>query len=100
VQKHQTRLEGFDDKVIAMYAWGMTTKDIQDHLKELYGADVSPQRISNVTDRVQEDVKAWQSRPLDSVYPIVWFDALVVKVRDNQRVINKSIYLALAVNTD
>jgi putative transposase len=100
VQKHQTRLEGFDEKVIAMYARGMTTRDIQAHLKELYATDVSPQLISNITDRVQEDVKAWQSRPLDSVYPIVWFDALVVKVRENQRVINKSVYLALAVNTD
>jgi putative transposase len=100
VQKHQTRLEGFDEKVIAMYARGMTTRDIQAHLKELYGTDVSPQLISNITDRVQEDVKAWQSRPLDSVYPIVWFDALVVKVRENQRVINKSVYLALALNTD
>jgi putative transposase len=100
VQKHQTRLEGFDDKVIAMYARGMTTRDIQAHLKELYGTDVSPQLISNITDRVHEDAKAWQSRPLDGVYPIVWFDALVVKVRDNQRVINKSVYLALAVNAE
>lgn len=100
VQKHQTRLDGFDDKVIAMYARGMTTRDIQAQLKELYGTEVSPQLISNITDRVQEDVKIWQSRPLDSVYPIVWFDALVVKVRENQRVINKSVYLALAVNTD
>jgi putative transposase len=100
VQKHQTRLEGFDEKVIAMYARGMTTRDIQAHLKELYGTDVSPQLVSNITDRVQDDVKAWQSRPLDNVYPIVWFDALVVKVRENQRVINKSVYLALAVNTD
>lgn len=100
VQKHQTRLEGFDDKVIAMYARGMTTRDIQAQLKELYGTEVSPQLISNITDRVQEDVKVWQSRALDSVYPIVWFDALVVKVRENQRVINKAVYLALAVNTD
>lgn len=98
VQKHQTRLEGFDDKVIALYARGMTTRDIQAQLKELYGTDVSPQLISNITDRVQEDVKAWQARALDTVYPIVWFDALVVKVRDNQRVINKAVYLALGVN--
>ena len=100
MQKHQTRLEGFDDKVIAMYARGMTTRDIQAHLKELYGTDVSPQLISNITDRVQEDVKSWQSRALEPLYPIVWFDALVVKVRENQRVINKSVYLALALNVD
>jgi putative transposase len=100
VQKHQTRLEGFDDKVIALYARGMTTRDIQAQLQELYGTEVSPQLISNITDRVHEDVKVWQSRALDNVYPIVWFDALVVKVRDNQRVINKSVYLALAVNAE
>ncbi len=100
VRKHQTRLEGFDDKVLAMYARGMTVRDIQAQLKELYGTDVSPTLISNVTDAVHEEVKAWQSRPLDAVYPIVWFDALVVKVRDNQRVVNKSVYLALAVNLE
>jgi putative transposase len=100
VKKYQTRLEGFDEKVIAMYARGMTVRDIQAQLKELYGTDVSPQLISNVTDAVLEDVKAWQSRALDSVYPIVWFDALVVKVRENQRVINKAVYLALAVNQE
>ncbi|MBX9573681.1 MAG: IS256 family transposase [Candidatus Obscuribacterales bacterium] len=98
VKKHQTRLEGFDEKVIAMYARGMTVRDIQAQLKELYATEVSPTLISNVTDAVHEDVKAWQNRTLDQVYPIVWFDALVVKVRDNQRVINKSVYLALAVN--
>ena len=100
VKKHQIRLEGFDEKVIAMYARGMTVRDIQAQLKELYGTDVSPQLISNVTDAVLDEVKAWQTRALDSVYPIVWFDALVVKVRDNQRVINKSVYLALAVNLE
>jgi putative transposase len=100
VQKHQTRLEGFDDKIIAMYARGMTTRDIQAHLKELYGTDVSPQLISNITDRVHEDVKVWQSRPLEPLYPVVWFDALVVKVRENQRVVNKSVYLALALNSE
>jgi putative transposase len=83
-----------------MYARGMTTRDIQAHLKELYGTDVSPQLISNITDRVQEDVKIWQSRALEPLYPIVWFDALVVKVRENQRVVNKSVYLALALNTE
>ncbi len=100
VRKHQMRMEGFDEKVIAMYARGMTVRDIQAQLKELYGTDVSPTLISNVTDAVHEDVKAWQARTLDTVYPIIWFDALVVKVRDNHRVINKAVYLALAVNLD
>jgi putative transposase len=99
VPKRQTRLDGFDDKVLAMYARGMTTRDIQSQLKEIYGADVSPTLISNVTDAVMDEVKVWQSRPLETVYPIVFFDALVVKVRENQRVINKAVYLALAVNT-
>jgi len=100
VKKHQIRMEGFDEKVIAMYARGMTVRDIQAQLKELYGTDVSPTLISNVTDAVHEEVKAWQARTLDTVYPIIWFDALVVKVRDNHRVINKAVYLALAVNLD
>jgi putative transposase len=99
VSKRQTRLEGFDDKILAMYARGMTVRDIQAQLKEIYGTDVSPTLISNVTDGVMEEVKAWQNRPLDNLYPIVFFDALVVKVRENQRVINKSVYLALAINT-
>lgn len=100
VPKHRTRLEGFDDKVLALYARGMTVRDIQSQLKDIYGTDVSPTLISNITDAVMEDVKAWQSRPLESVYPIVFFDALVIKVRENQRVINKSVYLALAVNVN
>lgn len=100
VSKRQTRLEGFDDKILAMYARGMTVRDIQAQLKEIYGADVSPTLISNVTDGVLEEVRAWQSRPLDNLYPIVFFDALVVKVRENQRVINKAVYLALAVDTN
>jgi putative transposase len=99
VPKRQTRLEGFDEKVLAMYARGMTVRDIQSQLKDIYGTDVSPTLISNVTDAVMDEVKAWQSRPLEPVYPIVFFDALVVKVRDNQKVVNKAVYLALAVNT-
>jgi len=100
VAKRQTRIDGFDEKILALYARGMTVRDIQSELKELYGTDVSPTLISNVTDGVLEEVKAWQNRPLDNLYPIVFFDALVVKVRENQRVINKAVYLALAVNTD
>jgi putative transposase len=99
VPKRQTRLEGFDDKVLAMYARGMTVRDIQSQLKDIYGTEVSPTLISNVTDAVMDETRAWQTRPLENVYPIVFFDALVVKVRENQRVINKAVYLALAVNT-
>ncbi len=98
VRKHQTRLAGLDSKVLALYARGMTVRDIQSQLQEMYGVDISPTLISEVTNGVMEEVKAWQSRPLETVYPIVWLDALVVKVRDNQRVINKSVYVALAVN--
>ena len=98
VQKGQTRLEGFDDKIIALYARGMTTRDIQVQLHELYGVDVSPTLISNVTEAVMGEVRQWQARPLEALYPIVYLDCLVVKVRDNQQVINKSVYLALGVN--
>jgi putative transposase len=98
VPKNRSRVEGLDEKILALYARGMTVRDIQSELKDLYGADISPTLISNVTDAVMDEVRAWQSRPLDAVYPIVWFDALVVKVRDNQRVINKAVYLALAVD--
>jgi len=100
VKKGQTRLEGFDDKILALYARGMTTRDIQAQLQEMYGVEVSPTLISNVTDAVIDEVKQWQARPLEPVYPIVYFDALVVKVRENSRVINKAIHLALGVNLD
>src|SRR3989442_6295084 len=98
VKKGQIRLEGFDDKILALYARGMTTRDIQAQLQELYGVEVSPTLISNVTEAVMDEVRQWQSRPLESVYPIVYVDCLVVNVRENQRVINKSLYLVLAVN--
>jgi len=97
VKKRQTRLEGFDAKILALYARGMTVRDIQGHLEELYGVEVSPDLISRATSAVMEDVVAWQSRPLDPVYPIVYLDALVVKVRDQGVVTNKSVYLALGV---
>src|SRR6187455_1363887 len=80
VKKHQRRLEGFDEKVIALYARGMTTRDIQQHLRELYGTDVSPELISRATEGVLEEFRAWQSRPLEAVYPIVYLDALGVRV--------------------
>jgi putative transposase len=97
VQKGQTRLDGFDDKIIALYARGMTTRDIQAQLHELYGVEVSPTLISNVTEAVMDEVRQWQARPLEALYPIVYLDCLVVKVRENQQVVNKSVYLALGV---
>ena len=80
VQKRQTRLEGFDEKILTLYARGMTTRDIQAQLQDLYGVEVSPALISSVTDAVPYEVRQWQSRPLESLYPIVYFDCLVVKV--------------------
>jgi len=98
VSKGQTRFSGFDDKIISMYSRGMTTREIEGHLKEMYGVDVSPGLISHVTEAVMEEVKAWQSRPLDEVYPILYMDALRVKVRDGAHVQNKAIHVAIAVN--
>jgi putative transposase len=97
VKKRQRRLPGFDDKVIALYARGMTTREIQGHLEELYGVEISPQLISAVTDSVKEDVGAWQSRPLDAVYPIVYLDAIHLKMRSEGRVQNQAVYLALGI---
>jgi putative transposase len=97
VKKRQTRFTGFDEKILALYARGMTVRDIQGHLQEIYGTEVSPDLISQATSAVMEDVLAWQNRPLDSVYPILYLDALVVKVRDQGVVRNKSVYLALGV---
>jgi putative transposase len=98
IKKGQTRFDGFDDKIISMYSRGMTVRDIQAHLKEIYGVEVSPDLISTVTDAVIDEVRAWQTRPLDSLYPILYLDALVVKVKDQGRVSNKAIYLAIGVN--
>jgi putative transposase len=98
IGKNQTRFEGFDEKIISLYSRGMTTRDIQDQLQDLYGIEVSPTLISNVTNEVIEEVKLWQSRPLDRIYPIVYLDALVIKVKEDKRVMNKAFYLALGVN--
>ena len=98
IKKGQTRFEGFDEKILSLYARGMTLRDIQSQLWEMYGVEVSTTLISSVTDAVIEEVKQWQSRPLDSVFAIVYFDCLFVKVRENNSVINKAIYLALGVN--
>lgn len=97
VRKRERRLTGFDDRILALYARGMSVRDIKGHLQEMYGVEVSPDLISRVTDAVMEDVAAWQSRPLDSVYPIVYLDAIVVKIRDQGVVRNKSVYIALGV---
>ena len=100
VPKHERRFVGFDDKIISMYARGMTTREIQGHLEEIYGVEVSPTLISEVTDAVQEEVRAWQSRPLEALYPIVYLDALMVKMRHEGRVRNRAVYVAIGVNLD
>ncbi len=100
VRKGQRRLGGFDEKVITLYARGMTTREIQGHLKELYKVEVLPSLISAVTDAVLDDVKAWQGRPLDAVYPIVYLDAIHVKVRSRGHVRTHAVYLALALNLE
>ena len=100
VKKGQRRFTGFDDKIVSMYARGMTTRDIQGHLEEIYGVEVSPELISSVTDGILSEVKEWQNRPLDEIYPIVFFDAIRMKIRDEGRVINKAAYLAIGVGMD
>jgi putative transposase len=98
IKKHQRRFDGFDDKIISMYARGMTTRDIQGHLKDIYGVDVSPDLISNVTDDVLKDVREWQNRVLDKTYPVVYFDALVVNGRTEGKAAKKSVYIALGLD--
>jgi len=98
--KGQSRFAGFDDKIIALYARGMTTRDIQSHLEEIYGVGISPTLVSQVTQAVQEEITLWQNRPLDEVYPIVYLDAIRVKARHDGRVINKAVYLAVGVNIE
>jgi transposase-like protein len=100
VPKHSRRFEEFDDKILSMYARGQSVSDIKAQLDEMYGIDVSTSLISTVTDAVISEVKAWQSRPLERIYPIVYLDCIVVKVREDKRIINKAVYLALAVNTE
>jgi transposase-like protein len=100
IPKHERRFTGFDDKIVAMYARGMTVREIQGFLAEQYGTEVSPEFISSVTDAVMAEVTAWQARPLEPMYPVVFFDALRVKIREDAVVRNKAIYLALAVLPD
>ncbi|MDO9102552.1 MAG: IS256 family transposase, partial [Candidatus Nitrotoga sp.] len=98
--KHQRRLPGFDDKVISLYARGLPVREIQGHLTELYGLEVSPDLISTITGEVMDEVLEWQNRPLEPMYPLVFFDALRVKIRDEGSVKNKAVYLALGVQPD
>ena len=100
IPKHQRDFDGFDDKILSMYARGMSVREIRAHLEEIYGVDVSPDLISRVTDAVIEEMTAWQTRPLESVYLVAYLDALVVKVRDNTGVRNKSVYIVVGVQTD
>ena len=100
IAKYRRRLPGFDDKIVSMYARGMTVREIQGHLAELYGIDVSPDLISAVTDAILDEIAEWQNRPLEAVYPLVFFDALRVKVRDEGTVRNKAVYIALGVRAD
>src|SRR6185436_10107454 len=97
IEKHQTRFTGFDDNIISLYARGLSTREIQQHLEEIYQVEVSPALISNVTEEVIEEVRAWQNRELEEVYPIMYLDALQFKVRDGGHVRNKAIYLAIGV---
>ncbi len=100
IGKHERRFTGFDDKIVAMYARGMTVREIQGYLSEMYTLDVSPELISKVTDSVMEEVLAWQARPLETMYPVVFFDALRVKIREDAVVRSKAVYLALGILPD
>jgi len=100
IPKHQREFKGFDDKILSMYARGMSTREISGHLKEIYGIDVSPDLISRATDSVKELLAEWRSRPLEAFYPVLFLDAIVIKVRDGGQIVTKSVYLALAIRLD
>jgi putative transposase len=100
VERHQTRWTGFDGKILSMYSRGMSTRDIQGHLEDMYQVEVSPAFISNVTSSVEEEVKEWQNRPLEALYPILYMDALQVKMRDNGQVKNRAVFVAIGVNME
>ncbi len=100
LKKNQTRITGMDNQILSLYAKGMTTREIAAAFKEMYDADVSPALVSKVTDAVMEQVVEWQNRPLDAIYPIVYLDCIVLKVRQDSRVINKSVFLALGINIE
>lgn len=98
--KHQTRFDGFDEKILSLYARGMTTREIQGHLQEMYGVEISPSLISDVTDAVLDEVKAWQNRPLEAMYGVVYLDALYVKMRHEGRVENRAVYVAIGIDLE
>jgi len=100
IKKRQTHINSFDDKIISMYARGMTTRDIQGHIKEIYGANISPSTISGITDKVIAVAEEWQSRPLEKIYPIIFFDAIHYKVREGGKVITKAAYSCLGINLE
>jgi putative transposase len=100
IEKYRRRFPGFDEKIISMYGRGMTTREIQGHVRELYGLDISPELVSIVTDAVNDEVKQWQSRPLETTYAIVFFDAIRVKIRDEGTVKNKAVYLAIGITCE
>jgi len=100
VPKHQRRFDGFDDKILSMYARGMTTREIQSHLLEIYGVEISASLVSEVTDAIVEEVQQWQARPLEPLYPVVYLDALFVKMRQDSRVENRAVYVAIGIRMD
>ena len=100
IKKHQTTGNGIEEQVIAMYAKGMSTRDIEDHLKAIYGIDVSPSLVSRITDKIMPQMIEWQSRPLDRIYPIVFLDAIHFKVRKDNRIISKAAYTVLGINIE
>lgn len=100
VKKRQTSISAFENKIISMYARGMTTRDIQDHIQEIYGAEISPTTVSHITEKVLDVAKEWQTRPLEKTYPITYFDAIHYKVRQDGKVVCKAAYTCLGVNLD
>jgi len=100
IPKHSRRLDGFNERIISLYAGGLTVRDIRRHLAKIYQVDVSPELISRVTDGIVEELNEWQTRPLEAVYPIMYIDALVIKVRDHGTVVNKPAYLAIGVDVE
>ena len=100
IRKHQTRWDGLDEKIIALYARGMMVRDMQAQLEEMYGVEVSPALISQVTDAVHDEVKMWQNRPLESMYPVVYLNALMVKMRREGPGRNRAVYVAIGLNED
>jgi transposase-like protein len=100
IEKYQNKSDGLENKIIAMYAKGMSTRDIEDHLRDIYGIDASPALISKITDKVLPAVMEWQSRPLDKLYPIVFLDGIVYKVKKDAKVFNKCFYTVLGINME